>query len=972
MKRWTRGCVFSGIFLISLQLVSLQVSYADTQETTVEQGKVDIKIIENSYFTEENINSKDTELFVEKLEKGNDFLQLTGTALPSYYSSVDKGYISAVKNQGGYGTCWAFGTLAAVEANLIMNKKASKSVDLSEAQLAYFAYHQPTLPYSNAHLDKTTLKTTDSYLYVGGNYYMSSIAFAKGIGIANESTMPYSQLSYSSTYNENLAFKSDYVVKNSYFINMGDKDAIKNAVMKYGSVACTLYMNNWYMNFTTNAYNQTETRASNHAVVVVGWDDNYSANNFNTKPSKNGAWLVKNSYGDSWGAGGYMWVSYEEISLPYSLGSVFEADVNDGTYLHRYQYDGTSVYAYACDVYYYSNVYKAVDDEQIHEVAIMTMEDDINYELEIYKNVSKVPTDGTKVYTKKGNLSLEGYHTITIDDYVKVDKGTKFSIVLKTRDKNGNPVNVLIDMTSDFDCTFDYNAVSNLGESFNSYNKYTWYDMAEQDNDTCGKNWRIKVLTKACDSTENDTIENNSDNNNVVENNLGLVLSTTVNYDYDNYKVVLTPQVTGNVGTKVYNYIIKDQNNITVHEKNGVTDSNYYWKPSVGGTYTVYCTVSDNYNQKSTYKKVIVPILNNAKMSATTQFTNNKMMLNIDASSSNGAGVTQYCYEIKNAYGTSIASRCYTVQKQYSYQITAAGTYTVYCTVKDSLGKTFKLSQNITVSGITSYTMSVTTKKVSNRPVISVNASSAGGYGTKQYYYRIKKANGTVVAVRNYSTAASYDWYPTSGGVYYVEGYVLDALGSVKNKSASCTIGTFSMNGLSIRTANVSNGLRLQASSTVANPIGNVSYYYQIKNSKGAVMTTRNYSASASCEWYPKKADTYYIISYAKDSQGNTVTKQTSYKVTKATVKIKKISYSKKKSGKKYKVTIKPSASGGYGTKSYQYQILNSKGKVMTKKNYTTATKATLNVSKKGTYYIRVYAKDKWGTKVSKKVKVKI
>ena len=40
---------------------------------------------------------------------------------PSSYSSVDEGYITSVKNQGNYGTCWAHAAMASSEASLIKN-----------------------------------------------------------------------------------------------------------------------------------------------------------------------------------------------------------------------------------------------------------------------------------------------------------------------------------------------------------------------------------------------------------------------------------------------------------------------------------------------------------------------------------------------------------------------------------------------------------------------------------------------------------------------------------------------------------------------------------------------------------------------------------------------------------------------------------------------------------------------------------
>ena len=50
-------------------------------------------------------------------------------------------------------------------------------------------------------------------------------------------------------------------------------------------------------------------------MTLVGWDDNYHAENFNYTPESNGAWLKKNSWGPEWGDAGYVWISYEDDAI---------------------------------------------------------------------------------------------------------------------------------------------------------------------------------------------------------------------------------------------------------------------------------------------------------------------------------------------------------------------------------------------------------------------------------------------------------------------------------------------------------------------------------------------------------------------------------------------------------------------------------------------------------------------------------
>lgn len=77
--------------------------------------------------------------------------------------------------------------------------------------------------------------------------------------------------------------------------------------------------------------------------MVVGWDDNYSKDNFRdgVKPEKDGAWLIRNSWGDGTGSyydQSYFWMSYETFSLS-DTAWVFDFSANDG-YDNNYQVDG--------------------------------------------------------------------------------------------------------------------------------------------------------------------------------------------------------------------------------------------------------------------------------------------------------------------------------------------------------------------------------------------------------------------------------------------------------------------------------------------------------------------------------------------------------------------------------------------------------------------------------------------------------
>ena len=246
------------------------------------------------YDTKTNSNSED----VEEINQDESISKKISISsyIPSSYK--DKKYTTSAKDQGKYSTCWGFSTISSIESNLIKKGLVSNKVNLSEAGLVYFTYNK-------ANNDtKDTIKNVSgkNYLYVGGNKTITMYALASGTCLVNESIMPYSKITPNIKYSDAYGYYSDYMVRDIGFIQANNRNDIKNAIYKYGAINAALYQldSNKYYNSKYNSYYQNSITDVNHAIAIVGWDDNYSKNNFNLTPSKNGAWLVKNSWGSSW------------------------------------------------------------------------------------------------------------------------------------------------------------------------------------------------------------------------------------------------------------------------------------------------------------------------------------------------------------------------------------------------------------------------------------------------------------------------------------------------------------------------------------------------------------------------------------------------------------------------------------------------------------------------------------------------
>ena len=108
-------------------------------------------------------------------------------------------------------------------------------------------------------------------------------------------------------------------------------EKIKEYIMSYGGVFTSATSDNQWHNYKGGIYHKARSQQQNHAVLIIGWDDNYSRNNFiYEKPENDGAWLVLNSWGSNWGNNGTAWVSYEDIDRPTDVSAIKSLTLSTG------------------------------------------------------------------------------------------------------------------------------------------------------------------------------------------------------------------------------------------------------------------------------------------------------------------------------------------------------------------------------------------------------------------------------------------------------------------------------------------------------------------------------------------------------------------------------------------------------------------------------------------------------------------
>lgn len=427
----------------------------------------------------------------------------------------------AIRDQNPLGTCWAHSTQCMVEMNLA-KQRYNINDDMSEFQTVYFMNHEWT--------DPLGLCTNDNFFYKNGSLHElspewytegNSVGYSKfllmdWVGAVSETEYPETAYNIlkdqkdKATLNDSYAIEKDAAhVQEVIEINMADRDIVKQMVKEYGSVGMSYYAvtgadaGKFYQN---NCYYNNINKTTNHAVTIVGWDDNFDKSQFKITPSGNGAWLVRNSWGENWGDRGYFWLSYYDVSIGkegYAVKAVSLKN-NNGYYDHNYQYDG-GISTLAVSMSYNggtkvskmeeANIFKAQGNEILKAVSFYTYAN-YDYTVDIYKDLTdnNKPDSGTKISAASvsGTQAFEGYHTVSLTNSVELKQGDTFAVVVKLSAKNaGEAAKIALDGT--FDGGFMYSKAEALkGQSFyRPAGDTSWNDAAEKNS----ANVRIKAYT---------------------------------------------------------------------------------------------------------------------------------------------------------------------------------------------------------------------------------------------------------------------------------------------------------------------------------------------------------------------------------------------------------------------------------------------------------------------------------------------
>ena len=265
--------------------------------------------------------------------------KLNDPSYPPYYLSVS----TPVRNQSVTPACWAFAATTVLESHIL--KQYGVDLTFSRGHLNYFESQSFNDITSNKY---GMLRDVND----GGNHNVSSTYYINRHGPVLESEFktdtesdPLPRINSKPVLNKKNYLDVDNI-EYEYRSKSGactekEISKIKGLLMEYGPTGADIYMD-FDLALESGAYitkSDNNMALSNHAVTIVGWDDNYSLDNFEEstyKPMNPGAWIIQNSYGNDFGDNGLMYISYEDDQVCTNLFSIrsVDASTEDNNYVN--------------------------------------------------------------------------------------------------------------------------------------------------------------------------------------------------------------------------------------------------------------------------------------------------------------------------------------------------------------------------------------------------------------------------------------------------------------------------------------------------------------------------------------------------------------------------------------------------------------------------------------------------------------
>ena len=387
-------------------------------------------------------------------------------APPASFDLRTQSALTAVKNQGQCGACWAFAACSALEG--WDRWKLSQTLDFSE----------------------NNMKNHHGFLFSacdGGNDDMATAYLSRGDGPLLEAGDPYNDSFVTSPVAG--AKPATYVKSMPVFTlgTNGERTEIQTAIMTLGALSVSLTWNDSaYSNSTKTYYFHNNAGANyGHAVAVVGWND---AKAVPGAPGA-GAWICKNSWGTSWGENGYFYISYHDTDA-VKEARAFVDQVPASTYSHIYQYDPLGITGSGGSATpnngWGANVFTAVAAGRITGVGTWAVDHGVAYLIIVYASGYQNGFSNP-VATVSGTTAQPGYFVADLPTPVSITAGQTFSVAV-------HYTGVAEPIPLEMPIAGYANATASAGQSYMSNDGSYWMDFATLGSGWTNSNACIKAL----------------------------------------------------------------------------------------------------------------------------------------------------------------------------------------------------------------------------------------------------------------------------------------------------------------------------------------------------------------------------------------------------------------------------------------------------------------------------------------------
>ena len=408
--------------------------------------------------------------------------------------------VSKVKNQFRDGGCRSFAALGALESHIKL--KTGIELDLSENNFEnrhgfYFGTNNvrqgrnrnSDIPYLVNY--GPILEEDDPYIPMKGEGGEENYLTQEQVNVAAKNPV------IKDGVKQIMGFEFLKTVDTTKVISAEDDELlqIKEAIAKNGGVVADMYMahdGNKTFPYTDVKYYNPETKAyyfdgkdsdrtskyktveadgvkygANHAITIVGWDDDFSKDNFTTKPEIDGAWIVRDAQSEAFGDKGYFYVSFQSVSMgenPYVFTEVIEPQYS------IYQHDELAFTGFREGINFATdekdvlfNRYKAESDSKIEKIGFYTTKKNAEYEVYLIPDFNRFASDATDLGEDEaeefykmvqqykvlsGIADNAGYHTLDIpaDEAISLTKGKDFAVGIWTRNSDAEDPDHKYDM----------------------------------------------------------------------------------------------------------------------------------------------------------------------------------------------------------------------------------------------------------------------------------------------------------------------------------------------------------------------------------------------------------------------------------------------------------------------------------------------------------------------------------------------